>query len=131
MDLYGPGSISGFLDLDRPLTGEDDEAERLWSNGTGGSADPGATEARPYRFWPDRQGLIGWGHDQHGSAYYFWPVEPEPADWAIVVRSECDEWHESFGPFTAFILGCFEGVGRPAFMDRSWPGPEPRYESYA
>ncbi|RKE05121.1 SMI1/KNR4 family protein [Streptomyces sp. TLI_171] len=126
LDLYGPGSIDGYVQLDRPVDGSEEEAERLWDHGwsKAGERDP---ELDPWPFHPEEGGLIAWGCDEQGNWYFFLAAEPDPDDWRIIVRGEAGEWFETAGTFTDFLLRCFDRVDRPPFIDPHWPGKEARY----
>ncbi|MFE8017744.1 SMI1/KNR4 family protein [Streptomyces antibioticus] len=127
LDLYGPGSIDGYLSLSRPLEADASELERLWSLENWRRARLSAPDLYPYPFHPDPGGLISWGSDEHGGEYYFLAAGPDPDEWRIVVGSECNTWFETAGTFCDFLVRCFDRVDRPPFMDRSWPGPGARY----
>ncbi|MFF0594045.1 SMI1/KNR4 family protein [Streptomyces antibioticus] len=127
LDLYGPGSIDGYLSLSRPLEADASELERLWSLENWRRARLDAPDLYPYPFHPDPGGLISWGSDEHGGEYYFLAAGPDPDEWRIVVGSECNTWFETAGTFCDFLVRCFDRVDRPPFMDRSWPGPGARY----
>ncbi|MYV44274.1 SMI1/KNR4 family protein [Streptomyces sp. SID2888] len=131
LDLYGPGSIDGYLSLSRPLVADQAELDRLWSLEDWRRERLGAPELYPYPFHPDPGGLISWGSDKHGSEYFFRPVEPDPDEWRVVVGSECGDWFETAGTFCDFLVRCFEHRDRPPFMDRGWPSTGARYQSDA
>ncbi|WP_354637930.1 SMI1/KNR4 family protein [Kitasatospora camelliae] len=124
LDLYGPGTVDGYLGLDRPVDGSREEAERLWCQGRSGERDP---EAYPWPFHPEEGGLLAWGGDEHGNQYHFLAVEPDPDDWRIIVEGETGEWFETAGTCTEFLLRCFDRVDRPPFLDPRWPGRTARY----
>ncbi|MEV4452999.1 SMI1/KNR4 family protein [Streptomyces mirabilis] len=131
LDLYGPGSIDGYLSLSRPLEADATELERLWSLEDWRWSRLSAPDLYPYPFHPDPGGLISWGSDEHGSEYYFLAIEPNPDEWRIVVGSECNSWFETAGTFCDFLVRCFDRIDRPPFMDRAWPTPDARYHSHA
>ncbi|WP_202197548.1 SMI1/KNR4 family protein [Streptomyces spororaveus] len=122
MDVYGPGTLDGYLHLNRP-TGlmTPAELEIFWSLEGWRDARRGAEDLYPFPFHPDPGGLIPWGHDEHSSEYYFLASDPDPGSWEIVVGSECAEWYRTSGSFTDFLMRCFEGLGRA----RSWTAPGP------
>ncbi|WEH40375.1 SMI1/KNR4 family protein [Streptomyces sp. AM 2-1-1] len=129
MDLYGPGTLGGYLHLDRPtdlLT--PDELAAFWSLDGLREARAGHEEFSPFPFHPDPGGLICWGGDEHCNEYYFLPGDADPGAWEIVVGSEAGEWYRTDGPFTAFLTRCFDRLDRAPFMDRSWPEAHARYE---
>ncbi|MER5664590.1 SMI1/KNR4 family protein [Streptomyces mirabilis] len=130
LDLYGPGSIGGYLSLSRPLETDANEFDRLWSLEDWRRARLRAPDLYPYPFHPDPGGLISWGSDEQGSEYYFLANEPDPDEWRIVVSSECNSWFETAGTFCDFLVRCFDRIDRPPFMDRTWPTPEARYHSH-
>ncbi|MFF1744475.1 SMI1/KNR4 family protein [Streptomyces mirabilis] len=63
LDLYGPGSIDGYLSLSRPLEADATELERLWSLEDWRRARLSAPDLYPYpsppRSW--RPHLLGFG----------------------------------------------------------------------
>ncbi|MGW1998452.1 SMI1/KNR4 family protein [Embleya sp. NPDC001921] len=124
LDLYGPGAVDGYVWLDRPTDGSREEAERLWHRGVWEGMHP---DSCPWPFHPAQGGLLEWGHDEQGNTYFFLALEPDPDDWRVVVGSEAGEWFETAGPFTDFILRCFDRVDRPPFLDQGWPGKDARY----
>ncbi|MFJ5233298.1 SMI1/KNR4 family protein [Kitasatospora sp. NPDC088391] len=128
LDLYGPGSVDGYLELDRPTDGGSAEADRLWSTG---AADGAAPVPGPWPPHPAEGGLVPWGADAHGNRYWFLTEEPDPDDWRIVVESEAGEWFETAGTFTDFLLRCFDRIDRPPFLARAWPTAGARYHPYA
>ncbi|MEU9108104.1 SMI1/KNR4 family protein [Streptomyces xanthophaeus] len=130
LDLYGPGSFDGLFWLGRPTDGTREELERLWSMSGRPSHDEDP-ERYPFPFHPQEGGLIEWGGDESAAMYYFLAEEPDPADWRIVVETECGEWHEAAGPFSEFLLHCVEGVPRPSFLGRYRPGPTVTYHQTA
>ncbi|MFD7598248.1 SMI1/KNR4 family protein [Kitasatospora sp. NPDC059812] len=132
LDLYGPGSVDGYLTIDRPMDTTPAELERRW----------GPPPERPAWYgeidedcWEvdesDVQSgvLLLWGSDEHGSRYFFRAVEDEPAEWRIIISSDEVEWFETAGTFTEFLVRCFHRIDRPDFMDSSWPRPGARYEA--
>ncbi|WP_422520021.1 SMI1/KNR4 family protein [Streptomyces sp. 5.8] len=131
MDVYGPGTLDGYLHLDRP-TGLTTPAqlEEFWSLDSWRQSRIEAPELYPFAFHPDPAGLIPWGSDEHSNEYYFHVVDSDPDQWGIVVGSECGEWYETSGTFTGFLIRCFEGGDRPAFVDRSWPRTDPRFTPF-
>jgi hypothetical protein len=90
-----------------------------------------APDLYPFPFHPDPGGLVPWGSDEHGSKYCFLAAEPDPDQWRIVVSSECNDWFETAGPFSDFLLRCFEHTDRSPFMDCSGPRAGARYVSLA
>ncbi|MFG3551122.1 SMI1/KNR4 family protein [Streptomyces sp. NPDC047725] len=131
LDLYGPGSIDGYLWLSRPLEGDAAELDGLWSLEDWRRARLSGPDLYPYPFHPDPGGLISWGSDEDGSRYYFLALEPDPDEWRIVVSSECNRWFETAGTFCDFLVRCFDRIDRPPFMPRRWPFPDARYHSDA
>ncbi|MFJ9804637.1 SMI1/KNR4 family protein [Streptomyces wuyuanensis] len=131
LDLYGPGSIDGYLSLSRPLEADATELDRLWSLEDWRRARLSTPDLYPYPFHPDPGGLISWGSDEHGSEYYFLAIEPDPDEWRIVISSECNSWFETAGTFCDFLVRCFDRIDRPPFMARAWPTPDARYHSDA
>ncbi|MFJ8013802.1 SMI1/KNR4 family protein [Streptomyces sp. NPDC096339] len=131
MDVYGPGTLDGYLHLDRP-TGlmTPAELEDFWSLEGWRDARRGSENLYPFPFHPDPDGLIRWGHDEHSSEYYFLASHPDPGNWEIVVGSECAEWYRTSGSFTDFLMRCFDGLDRAPFMDHAWPGGDARYEPF-
>ncbi|MFD7321558.1 SMI1/KNR4 family protein [Streptomyces sp. NPDC059875] len=124
LDLYGPGAIDGYLWLDRPVAGTAEEAERLWPPRLPEDRD---ADLYPWPFHPEAGGLIEWGHDEEGNAYFFLPLEPDPDEWRIVVQGGCGGWFETAGTFTDFVVRCFDRIDRPPFLSRHWPGGQARY----
>lgn len=131
LDLYGPGSIDGYLSLSRPVEADQAELERLWSQEDWRRARIEAPDRYPYAFHPDPDGLISWGSDENGSEYHFLATEPDPDQWRVVVGSECGDWFETAGTFCDFLVRCFDRLDRPPFMDRGWPGAGARFRSQA
>ncbi|MGW1535667.1 SMI1/KNR4 family protein [Streptomyces aureus] len=129
LDLYGPGSIDGYLSLTRPLEADAAELDRLWSLDAWRRARLDAPDLYPYPFHPDPGGLISWGSDESGNEYYFLALEPDPDEWRIVVGSESNDWFETAGTFSDFLVRCFDRTDRPPFLPRSWPTPDARYHS--
>ncbi|MFK0014830.1 tyrosine-type recombinase/integrase [Streptomyces sp. NPDC091027] len=88
MDVYGPGTLGGYLHLNRP-TGlmTPAELEDFWSLEAWRDARKGWEDLYPFPFHPDPGGLISWGHDEHSSEYYFLANDPDPDNWEIVVGS--------------------------------------------
>ncbi|MFJ3826440.1 SMI1/KNR4 family protein [Streptomyces sp. NPDC090046] len=126
LDLYGPGAIDGYLWLNRPIDGTAEEAEGLWPSQGSEERDP---DRYPWPFHPEEGGLIWWGSDEE-NFYYFLPLEPDPAEWRIVVQGECGSWFETAGTFTDFVLRCFDRIDRPPFVARDWPGTDAKYVPY-
>ncbi|MFF3739028.1 SMI1/KNR4 family protein [Streptomyces sp. NPDC002566] len=131
LDLYGPGSIDGYLSLHRPLEADTTELDRLWPLEDCRRARLSDPDLYPYPFHPDPGGLIPWGSDEHDNEYYFLAIEPDPDEWRIVVSSECNEWFETAGTFCDFLVRCFDRIDRPPFMARAWPALDARYHSHA
>ncbi|WCD84214.1 hypothetical protein KPP03845_100535 [Streptomyces xanthophaeus] len=128
LDLYGPGGFDGFLWIGRPVDGAAEEFEQLWPM-SGRPCHLDGPGLPPFPFHPRPGGLIPWGGEEDGAAfYYFLPEEPDPADWRIVVETEDGHWHEAPGPFTGFLLGLVEGAYRPPHLRRYRPGPTVRYQ---
>ncbi|SOB81384.1 SMI1 / KNR4 family (SUKH-1) [Streptomyces sp. 1331.2] len=130
LDLYGPGSVDGYLTIDRPMETTPAELERCW----------GPPPERPAWYGEIAEGwwevdesdvqsgvLLLWGSDEHGSRYFFRAVDNDPAEWRIIISSDEGEWFETAGTFTEFLVRCFHRIDRPDFMDASWPGPNARY----
>ncbi|WP_331743705.1 hypothetical protein [Kitasatospora sp. NBC_01300] len=78
LDLYGPGSVDGYLTIDRPMDTTPAELERHW----------GPQPERPSWYGEIAEGcwevdesdvqsgvLLLWGSDEHGSRYFFRAVE--------------------------------------------------------
>ncbi|MFF0061190.1 SMI1/KNR4 family protein [Streptomyces sp. NPDC005279] len=131
MDLYGPGGIDEYLWLIRPMDSTAVELDQLWSLEGRRRARSEAPDLYPYPFHPDSGGLIPWGSDEQGSAYYFLAAERKPEEWRIVVHSECNDWYETAGTFTDFLTRCFDRTDRPPFMARAWPRSGAGYVSLA
>ncbi|MCX4633189.1 hypothetical protein [Streptomyces sp. NBC_01443] len=91
--MYGPGTLDGYLHLDRP-TGlmTPAELEEFWSLDSWREARRGWEDLYPFPFHPDPGGLIRWDHDEHSSEYSFLAGHPDPGNWQIVIGSECAEW---------------------------------------
>lgn len=132
LDLYGPGSVDGYLTIARPMDTTPAELERYW----------GPPPERPAWYGEIAEGrwevdesdvdsgvLLLWGCDEHGSRYFFRAVEDDPAEWRIIISSDEGAWFETAGTFTEFLVRCFHRIDRPDFIDPSWPRPGARYES--
>ncbi|MFB7420216.1 SMI1/KNR4 family protein [Streptomyces sp. NPDC056210] len=131
MDVYGPGTLDGYLYLDRPTClMTPGELEEYWSLDSWREARKGSEDLYPFPFHPDPGGLIRWGHDEHGGEYYFLASGSDPDNWEIVVGSESAEWYRTNGTFTEFLTRCFDGLDRPPFMPRSWPEAGARYDPF-
>ncbi|WP_329376013.1 SMI1/KNR4 family protein [Streptomyces sp. NBC_01351] len=127
LDLYGPGGFDGFLWIERPMDDTEEEFERVWPM-SGRSDHRDDPDLYPFPFHPEPGGLILWGAEEDGHAfYYFLPDGPDPADWRIVIETDEAEWLEAPGPFTEFLLGLADNTYRPAHLHRYRPGPTVRY----
>ncbi|MFD7644246.1 hypothetical protein ACFV4P_26780 [Kitasatospora sp. NPDC059795] len=131
VDRWGPGTLDGFLTVLGPVDGTADEARELWGLWYGWQ--PGQQRNHdfdPFPYHPEPGGLIGWGADHFGGAWFFLAQGPDPDRWPIAVVSDTGQWYATRGAFPAFLLRCLEREDYPLFLDLSWPRPQPHYLPY-
>ncbi|MFJ1707531.1 SMI1/KNR4 family protein [Kitasatospora sp. NPDC088346] len=134
LDLYGSGTVDGYLTIDRPADDSGSAMESHWGPAPALPSWYADIADEPWDFQEsdvDAGALLMWGGDEEGGRYFFLAVEEDPSQWRIVVNSEAGEWFETAGTFTEFLLRCFRRVDRPAFMHGGWPGPGARHEPLA
>ena len=110
IDQYGSGEFAGFYVVYNPFSADPngnlvDGFHRLSKQyAQDHEVDP---DRYPFAFFPDKPGLIPWGHDTNGN-YYFWLAEGDPETWVVVSDETRGDgfarYKMSFGKFLEGVL---------------------------
>ncbi|MFJ1755194.1 hypothetical protein [Kitasatospora sp. NPDC088134] len=130
VDRWGPGALDDFLTVFGPVDGTAHEARALWGTWYGWRQGQDRNpDFDPFPYHPEPGGLIGWGADRYGGAWFFLAQGPDPDRWPIAVFSDTGQWYATRGTFPAFLVRCLDRVDYPLFLDLTWRHPQPRYRS--
>ncbi|WP_395292182.1 hypothetical protein ACF9IK_00120 [Kitasatospora hibisci] len=99
VDVFGPGSFDGYVDLLVPNGSGLDLID--WSR-------PPADRFAPQPAFPAPQGLLQWGSSEREVDFVWQTGAADPSDWPVLVRTDFDgEWRRfdcSLGEFLARLL---------------------------
>ncbi|HEX3315148.1 MAG TPA: SMI1/KNR4 family protein, partial [Gemmataceae bacterium] len=109
---FGSGTLAGFFSIFNPCAS--DKSINLIERFNEGGANYDERHAEspdrfPYASFPDKPGLLPWGGDTNGNAY-FWLVKAKvkPDAWTIVCDEAGEELVEHPLTFSEFLLAMLE-----------------------
>jgi hypothetical protein len=105
IDTYGAGSIDDYLVIESPVDADEQGCPSMrLSTPTEDSYRP-SSGPWPYPVRPQPGGLISWGGNIDGVAFYWSTEDPDPDRWPVVVRERHGDFLEFRCSMTVFLLG--------------------------
>lgn len=129
LDIYGLGSIDGFLSVLSPSAPEPlySLASQLETQATvhGALRSQVGHDVIPYQMFPEFGGLIPWGTTTNGDVCYWVTSDSNPDRWAVFIEDSEVEWEQYPGTMSTFVQEVLQGTYTSAIFPSDFPTSKP------